>query len=228
MRLVPVSTIKNGGNEAFWAHKLHLKIDECCWNLYYFMTFNNKWNIKHVNSIDLFRAIFWGQNMVFYPHLSYYWHHIRTTWWNTKIQLQKKRRISTAKKRSSYTVYNCNLPRLWPKKKFILDLQKESGRNVFITVYYHLNARYIPARQHFKVKCSIWKRFSVKHITRSALLWDAYHHTQICFLCLYEKTNNYTSQPQRTFEQTYLNSSANATMPRTSFWRTTTLKTLDN
>ena len=47
-------------------------------------------------------------------------------------------------------VYKCDVTRPLPKK-CILDLQRENGRAVSITIIYHLNTRDIPIRQRFQV-----------------------------------------------------------------------------
>ena len=49
-------------------------------------------------------------------------------------------------------VYKYDLTITLPKK-FILDLEMESGRNVFINLNYHLSARNILLRRHIQVSC---------------------------------------------------------------------------
>ena len=78
----------------------------------------------------------------------------------------------------NFLVYKCDVTRPLPKKR-LLDLQRESERNDFITLNYHLNKRNTPIRQHFQVTCGTLKRFQIKHLTCSGLLLDAYHHTQM-------------------------------------------------
>ena len=61
-------------------------------------------------------------------------------------------------------VIKCDTTRPLPKKH-ILDLQRESGRNVFIIINYPLNKRKTPIRQHVQVTRGNLKRFQIKHLT---------------------------------------------------------------
>ena len=49
-------------------------------------------------------------------------------------------------------VYKCDITRPLPKK-YILDLYREDGKAISITISYHLNTIDIKKRLHFQVTC---------------------------------------------------------------------------
>ena len=86
-----------------------------------------------------------------------------------------------------FVVFKCEVTRSLPKKR-LLDLQREKGRNVFITINYHLNNRNTPIRRHFQVTCAILKRFPIKHLKWCTFSCNLYSNiTKKCILLLYEK-----------------------------------------
>ena len=96
--------------------------------------------------------------------------YIEITWQNARMSMEGNCQVNDL-------IYKSNGTRMWPKQKY--DGLVEDGRNVFITINYHLSKRDIPTIRHFQVTCCTWKRSQVKHQNWSCLFWDTYAYVEI-------------------------------------------------
>ena len=137
---------------------------------------------------------------------------METTWPTTKIQLQKKSRISSGGNCQDDDVgCKCDATRSLPKKS-ILDLRRENGRPVSIILSKH---------KRYSNKATLSSYMWLLKSVSSGLFWDAYLHIQISqrnascaykinykivtwkLLLIFIKANISTSSSRRHFQRNF-------------------------